>query len=63
MTGPPRSIRDVVEQLKHEFEHEASVSAVTEVVTRLSTNGAVSLPVLAAMARSELSALTAPELH
>lgn len=63
MTGQPRSIRDVVDQLKHEFENEVSVNAVTEVVTRLSRNGAVSLPALATMARTELTALTASNLH
>lgn len=59
MTRQPRSIRDVMDQLKHEFESEIPVRAVTDVVTRLSANGAVSLPVLATMARNELTALSA----
>lgn len=58
---PPRSVSEVVEHLGQEFEGWLSVRAVTDVVMRLSRNGAVSLPVLAEMARSELSGLIAPD--
>lgn len=63
MTEHPRSIRDVVDQLRHEFEGRTSVRNVTDVVTRLSANGAVSLLVLAHLARAELTALSASEIH
>ncbi len=57
----PRSIPEVVELLVREFEGWLPVRAVTEVVMRLSRNGAVSLPVLADMARSELAGLVASD--
>jgi hypothetical protein len=48
----------VAEQLMHEFEAVCPVSLVTEIVMRLSRNGAVSLPDLAELARRELTALS-----
>jgi hypothetical protein len=57
MSGPPRSVPDVAEQLMREFESACPVSFVTEIVMRLSRNGAVSLPVLAKLAHAELTAL------
>lgn len=61
MAEPTRSISDIAEQLMHEFHDVFAVSTVTQVVIRLTRDGAVSLSDLAAMARDELSALaTAP---
>ncbi|HEY2831471.1 MAG TPA: hypothetical protein VGJ14_03530 [Sporichthyaceae bacterium] len=60
MNLPPRSVPDVAEQLMREFESVCSVSLVTEIVMRLSRNGAVSLPALAELARRELAALAGP---
>jgi hypothetical protein len=57
MSTPPRSVPDVAEQLMREFESACPVSLVTEIVMRLSRNGAVSLPMLAELARAELMAL------
>lgn len=58
MTTPKvRSIADVAEGLMREFEAVLGVSAVTEVVMRLSRNGDVSLDALAAQARRELANL------
>ncbi len=57
MTEPTRSIPDVAEELMHEFQSVCAVSAVTQVVIRLSRDGAVSLSELAELARSELSML------
>ncbi len=57
MSEPTRSISDIAEELMHEFEAVIAVSAVTEVVIRLSRNGGVSLSALADMAREELSGL------
>jgi hypothetical protein len=54
VTAAPRSIPDVAEQLMAEFEAMISISAITEVVLRLSLNGAVSLVALAHAAREEL---------
>lgn len=54
---PVRSIRDVVDHLIHEFDGRVPTRGITEVVIRLSANGAVSLPVLAHLARQELEAL------
>lgn len=59
MSEPSRSIPDVAEQLMHEFQSVFAVSTVTEVVIRLSRNGAVSLAALAEMARQELGTLAA----
>lgn len=61
MAEPTRSISDIAEQLMHEFHGVFAVSTVTQVVIRLSRDGAVTLSDLAAMARNELSTLaTAP---
>lgn len=61
--GQIRSIADVVTQLAREFDGVVPARAVTEVVKELSRNGAVSLPVLAAMARHELATGSAPDTH
>jgi hypothetical protein len=56
---PPtvRSVPDVAEELMLEFEQVLAPSTVTEIVLRLSKNGAVSLDALAEMARHELAVL------
>jgi hypothetical protein len=56
----PRSVPDVAEQLMCEFEAVCSPALVTEIVMRLSRNGAVSLAMLAERARGELAALAGP---
>ncbi len=57
MSNHARSVADVAEELMREFDGVFPVSTVTAVVMRLSCNGAVSLPVLANLARRDLNAL------
>lgn len=55
-THPPTSVAEVVELLGHEFDSEFAREAVTAVVSRLSANDAVSVPVLEHLARNALRA-------
>lgn len=57
LTHPPTSVPEVVELLGHEFDTEFTRGAVTAVVSRLSANDAVSVPVLEHLARNALRAL------
>lgn len=58
MNRPPASVLEVRDKLQNEFQRHFSARTITEVVIRLSANGAVSLPVLESMAKRELQALT-----
>jgi hypothetical protein len=60
VSDSPRSVPDVAEQLMSEFETVCSPALVTEIVMRLARNGAVSLTMLAELARGELAALAGP---
>lgn len=57
MTEPARSIPEVVETLVQEFDGAFSARSVTNVVKRLSVNGAMSLPALTETARNELTTM------
>lgn len=57
MTRPPQTVQDVVHQLSAEFDGRVPLQNATELIVRLSANGAVSLPVLAFMARQHLERL------
>ncbi|GAA0634650.1 hypothetical protein GCM10009547_43410 [Sporichthya brevicatena] len=58
MTRSPTSVLEVRDELQREYADRLPAETVNEVVLRLSANGAVSLPVLAAMARRDLDAHT-----
>lgn len=57
MTRPPQTVDDVVDQLSAEFDGRVPLQNAAEVIVRLSANGAVSLPVLAYLARQHLERL------
>lgn len=56
-TRPPQTVQDVVHQLGVEFDGRVPFQNASEVILRLSANGAVSLPVLTFMARQQLERL------
>ncbi len=55
-----RSVPELVDMLKREFEGMVPPSAVTEIVQRLSEDGARPLDALERSARSELTAKKTP---
>jgi hypothetical protein len=56
-TRPPQTVQDVVCKLAVEFDGRVPPQNASEVIVRLSANGAVSLPVLTYMARQHLERL------